>query len=486
MQTIVEKVFVHAKLKPEHIAFVIENESVSYGELKKRIIQCAQYFTALGLQPGDRIIVQGCYYSEFVISALAAHLCHAVFVPIAKMSTQESVHTTAVQLNAKMTVTEFAIEPKGLTKHIHFSDIKTFPHFLPENEEFTYPDPDEVADILFTTGSTGTPKGVQLTHKSHVVSAEMRLREFQIRPDNVGITLVPLNHNAPLRELYLNLYNGSTFIFLDGIMRLKKMFAYMKQYHVTSIYIPPANITILSQLTKDRISEYSNQLEFVYVASAPMQTEQQEFLRRTLPSVRLYFGYGSSENGSISLLRFDRDTKAINCCGTPCPGVDIRILDDDFNQCPVGKSGMIAIKSNMNMKGYYNMPEINEKVFHDGFFISNDIGYFDEEGFLYICGRNDDVINVGGLKVHPSEIESVVMNIDGIMDCICFQVSDPMSGQATKLLIKTDDEFSLSVSDVTNYLSAFLEPYKIPKTIEIVDHIARTDNGKLDRKAYIV
>lgn len=484
MKTIVERVFEHANTKPERIAFVINNETVTYAELKRRIVNIADYFNTLGILPSDRIIVQASYNSFFVVSALAAHLSHAVFVPIDKKATIEFATFMAVQIKARLTITEFEIESADSTKHVTFSNLADISSHESQFAEFNFPELDEVADILFTTGTTGIPKGVQLTHRNHAVSVEMRLREFQIRSDNVGITMVPLNHNAPLRELYLNLYNGSTFIFIDGISRIKQMFSFMKQYHVTSVYLPPSNITLLSRLSKDRISEFANQLDFIYVASAPMQMEQQAFLRRMLPAVRLYFGYGSSENGSISLLRFDKEFKAISCCGKPCPGVDIRILDDNFIQCAVGSIGRIAIKSDMNMKGYYNMPEMNENVFRDGYYISNDLGYLDEDGFLYICGRNDDVINIGGLKVHPSEIESAAMRIDGILDCVCFQVSDPSAGQAAKLLIKTDDAFTLTISDVTKQLAKCLEPYKVPKIVEVVDSIARTNNGKLNRKAY--
>ncbi len=484
MQTIVERVFIHSNTKPDRIACIVGSDTVTYAELKQRIVECAGFFTTLGILPGDRIIVQASYNSNFVVSALAAHLCHAVFVPIDKKANIEFATSIAAQIEARLTITEFEIETDDSTKHITFSSLADISPQKFQIEKFTFPGLDEVADILFTTGTTGVPKGVQLTHRNHTVSAEMRMREFQIKPDNVGITLVPLNHNAPLRELYLNLYNGSTFIFLDGITRIKQMFSLMKQYHVTSVYIPPSNITLLSRLSKDRIGEFANQLDFVYVASAPMQTEQQVFLKKMLPDVRLYFGYGSSENGSISLLRFDRDIKDINCCGKPCPGVDIRILDENLILCPVGQVGRVAIKSGMNMKGYYNMPEMNESIFRGGYFISNDLGYFDDEGFLYICGRIDDVINIGGLKVHPSEIESAAMRIDGILDCVCFQVSDPIAGQAAKLLIKTDNASSLTVSDVIKQLTKYLEQYKVPKIVEVVDSIARTSNGKLNRKAY--
>ena len=136
------------------------------------------------------------------------------------------------------------------------------------------------------------------------------------------------------------------------------------------------------------------------------------------------------------------------------------------------------------MKGYYKRPELNGIVLRDGFFLSDDLGYLDEDGYLYVCGRKDDMINIGGLKVYPSEIENAALKIQGIVECICFGVPDPVTGQAVKLLIKTDDSFAGTVALVTETLSRTMDYYKVPKCIEIVDEIAKTANGKPDRKFY--
>lgn len=136
------------------------------------------------------------------------------------------------------------------------------------------------------------------------------------------------------------------------------------------------------------------------------------------------------------------------------------------------------------MKGYYQMPELNAEAFREGWFLSNDMGYIDAEGFLYVLGRKDDIINTGGLKVYPSEIEIAALKIEGVCDCVCFPVNDDITGQAAKLLIKKNSGCDKTIVDIKRQIAAYLDQYKIPKSIEFTDRVERTSNGKLDRRFY--
>ena len=137
------------------------------------------------------------------------------------------------------------------------------------------------------------------------------------------------------------------------------------------------------------------------------------------------------------------------------------------------------------MKGYYRMPELNDAAFRNGWFLSNDMGYIDAEGFLYVLGRKDDIINIGGLKVYPSEIEIATLKIEGVCDCVCFPVNDDITGQAAKLLIKKNSGCDKTIVDIKRQIAAYLDQYKIPKSIEFTERVERTSNGKLDRRFYM-
>ena len=481
METIVERLFINAKKNPEKTAVVFDNESIDYGMLGRKTLQCYRLFRESGVSASDRIIIQGKYTTWFVACVFAAHLCNAVAVPIDKKPSEIAVLSLAKRLAAKLVITDFPID---IENNILFTTLEDYSKFDEGFDTIVFPPIDSIADMIFTTGTTGNSKGVELTHRNLSVNVAVRTHEFEVKPDNVGITLVPLNHAAPMWLLYLSIYNGSAFIFLDGMAKIKLMYDYMDYYNVSSMYMPPASISALSMLSKDKLHDYADQMDYVNTSSAPIQVSQQNYMRKMLPKTRLFFSYSSSENGIVSLHRYHNDVRDITCCGRPCIGVDVRIVDDDYKEMPEGEPGRIIIRSDMNMKGYYQMPELNAEAFREGWFLSNDMGYIDAEGFLYVLGRKDDIINIGGYKVYPSEIEAATLKIEGVSDSVCFPVNDDITGQAVKLLIQKNSGCEKTISDIKKQLACFLDFYKIPRRIEFADRIERTANGKLDRKFY--
>lgn len=144
--------------------------------------------------------------------------------------------------------------------------------------------------------------------------------------------------------------------------------------------------------------------------------------------------------------------------------------------------GLLAVEGDATMKGYLKAPELTAEIKRDQIIYTKDMGYIDENGFVFILGRNDDIINVGGLKVSPLDVEAAALSDQGCADCICIGVNDEITGQALRLLVVPGQTFDLK--NLQKVLADQLEGYKIPKQIEIVDQIERTYNGKLNRKAY--
>lgn len=351
-------------------------------------------------------------------------------------------------------------------------------------EGLSFPEPDSVSEVMFTTGTTGASKGVQLTQRSMAARAISNAREYDVRSNDVSITMVPLNHIAPIMFLDQRMICGSTIIFLDSMMKLKLMFDDMDKYGVTCIFLPPTGIALLQRLSQNRLADYADRLDFFSTGSAAMTKPQQEYLKRMLPRSRLYCCYASSECGIVSVYRYDGEDRDVTCYGKPCAAVELRLVDEAFRPVPAGSVGLIAVRSEMNMLGYYKRPGLTDAVFRDGYFVTSDLGRLDEEGYLHVLGRSDDMINIGGLKVLPSEIENAALRIPGVEECICFAVPDPITGQAATLLIKTNAAFSGSVALVKEALSRTMDYYKVPKRVEIVTEIAKTANGKPDRKHY--
>lgn len=482
MTSIVERIYHHATQTPDKAAVIFEGAAATYGELWSITVRCAQLLKKLGVGEGGRVVCQCRYDPYFWALRFAAHLCGAAFAPADKDTDARRLSDFAALLDARLVISN--VKDEAIPRGVSYDELADM---LPKDatmEGLSFPKPDSVSDIVFTTGTTGASKGVQLTQRCMAARAISNAREYGVRPDDVTITMVPLNHIAPIMVLDQRVIRGSTIIFLDGMMKLKLMFDYMDKFGVTCIFLPPTGVTLIQRLSQNRLADYADQLEYFSTGSAAMTKPQQEYVKRMLPHSRLYCCYASSECGIVSVHRYDEAAKDVACCGKPCAEADLRLVDDAFRPVPAGSVGLIAVKSDMNMLGYYNRPELNDAVFHDGYFITSDLGCLDEEGFLYILGRNDDMINIGGLKVFPSEIENAALRIPGIDECICFGVPDPVTGQAAKLLVKTNDAFSGSAELVMDALSRTIDYYKVPKCVEIVAEIAKTANGKPDRKRY--
>ena len=203
-----------------------------------------------------------------------------------------------------------------------------------------------------------------------------------------------------------------------------------------------------------------------------------------LPNTRLYFAYGSSEAGCVSMYDYSKNRGLISCVGKPNKNANIFIVDDNRNPIKSSKEnqGLIAISGGMVMQGYYNAPELTEGVLKDGVVYTNDIGYIDDEGYVYMLGRKGDVINIGGLKIAPTEVENVVLRYPDIADCACFAVEDRMGGVVPKLNVVMKKGCELDTAALRAHMAKHLEAFKIPKQIVKVDELPKTSNGKLDRK----
>lgn len=480
MVTVVEKLFENADRHPDKLAVIFEGEEVSYGELRDAVIRLASWFKLQGVTVGDRIVVQAAFCKWYLAACYAAHLCGAIFVPIEKNVTGETLRSVIERMGAKTVISRFT--PEHVVS-LNYQDIDAVLE-VTEEQPWEFPAEDLVANIMLTSGTTGPQKGAMVTQKNLVLRIFVKTHEMDMKENDVGITFIPLNHVGSTAMFDAAIYNGSTYIFLDGVLKLRKFYEYIEKYHVNMFNMPPSGVMALEQLSQNKLHDYASQVDCAYIHASPIQEPQRKFLKQMLPQSRLFYSYGSSENGLISLLRFDRDKKDIRCTGKPCEGVNIKILDESLNESPQGEQGRVAIQTEMNFKGYWDMPELTENVYHGGYYLSNDAGYLDEEGFLHILGRIDDVINVGGLKVHPSEIENAAMEIVGIEECICYDVPHTLTGFAPKLLVREKEGIQLSAREIRSALMGKLDTYKIPVAIEIVPEIAKTFNGKPDRKYY--
>lgn len=483
--SIVEALAGYAKTQPDKLALADGKAEFSYLEAWKQVCGYAEYLKEIGVEAGDKVVVRNSQNAAMVISQLAIQLLGAVFVPIEKNAADSRILEIIKAVQAKC-----YIAAKTGDIPCHYENIKEVLSYKSEEKEekvSAFPQPEDTAEILFTTGTTGKSKGIELTHASVIAVAENVIDSVEMKKDSVELIPVPLSHSHGLRRYYSNILNGGTVILLDGVIFTKKLFNCIEKYHVTAIDLVPAALAALFKLSEDKLGDYADQLDYVQLGSAPIPNQDKEHLRKLLPHTRLYNFYGTTESGCSCILDFNAMPDKKNCIGKPACHAEFVFFDEQGNAVEATEAapGFLACRGGMNMKGYYQEPGLNAEIMRDGYICTKDLAYTGEDGLIYMLGRKDDVIITGGNKIAPDEIEEIAGRMDGIADCACIPVPHPILGAEPKLFVELEKDAAFDENAIYQFLQDKLEAYKVPKLIEQIDKIPRTYNGKLQRKKLI-
>lgn len=349
--------------------------------------------------------------------------------------------------------------------------------------------PEGGADVLYTTGTTGRSKGVVISHQAMVADAENLVAGQGFSHDLTFVIHGPLNHIGSLSKIWPCVMLGATIHILDGLKDAEAFFQAFSGEGKYATFFVPANIRFLLSFDARRFAALADRLDFVESGGAPLSHADMQHLCELLPTTRLYNTYASTETGIIATYNYNLHSESPaapvgeyrgEACGEPgCLGRPM-----PHSKVIITAEGKIACQGDTLMSGYIGDPELTATILHDDTVFMSDYGHIDDAGMLYIGGRESDVINVGGYKVAPTEIEDVAMSFEGIADCICIAADHPVMGKALKLLVVMREGAAFSKRAIARHIADCLEPYKVPMLYEQVSSVARTYNGKLDRKHY--
>lgn len=479
MRSVVKSIFYHSQETPSKIAIIASDREINYADFWKCIQATADKLCKIGIVEGDRVILEAAHTVEFLVCCYAIHLAKAVHVPVEKNVPDDRIEEISSE-----------IQPKLVLKGVHPLALLglSFDSLMNSNISVQdFPSENMLQEILFTTGTTGKSKGVMVTHYGQMNMCESQNAILNYSKDNVWLIPTPMNHAAGLRKTHMSMVMGSTVLLIEGFKNLKLFFDNMRKYKVTSLYLPPSAVHYILMLASKELSKYDEQLDFLYSSSSALPGGDKEKLIELLPHVRKFDAYGGSEVGAICYIDYNSEHKGLGCVGKANPGVDIFIVDENYvpYQATKDNPGIIAIRSNTVTAGYWNEPELTASTIHDGVIYMTDLGYIDEDGYLYLVGRRDDVINIGGLKVAPTEVEDVALRYESIAECVCVPFDDKVYGRVLKMYVVMKEGHIFNIEDITSYLETKLEAYKIPKYIESISEIPKTYNGKIDRKKII-
>ncbi len=423
----------HAKEQPNKVALVDKQGTVTYQKLWEAVSRRAETLPA-----GAVIPFRTTQDRDFLITYFAIHLAGSIALPL-EISLPEEQYRLLVK---------------------EFSSGKV---------------PTGVADILYTTGTTGQSKGVMISSRTILANAENLIVSQGYSKETVFVVAGPLNHFGSLSKIYPVIIQGGTLILLEGMKDIEAFFqAFEYPSKKFATFLVPSAIRMLLLIGREKLTAIADKIDFIETGAAPISPSDMQALAIALPHSRLYNTYASTETGIVSTYDFSKGDAIANCVGKALPNTNFRINTD----------GCIICSGKTLMEGYLNNPKLTSEVLINSEVQTADRGEIDSQGRLILLGREDDVINVGGYKVNPIEVEQAALGLEEIEDCVCISRPHPILGYAPCLLVVMKAGALLEKNVLAQQLSAILEPYKVPLTYEEVTSVKRTFNGKLDRKMY--
>ena len=479
MISIIEQIFKQEKKNGDKIALNNGKMNVSYSEMRAGILFARNLLTSdYGINKGDKIILAADKQLEFVYVYFACHLLGAITLPIAPDTNENRYRLIKSKVNPKLVI-GFSDDDDS----IQTATLKTFSGQLSQDDvpEVSFPDLDDIADIIFTTGTTGEPKGVQLSHRN-IVAAARNINEFiGNRSEDVEMLALPISHSFGLGRMRCVLSNGQTLIMLGSFANVKRFFRFMEEYKVNGFGMVPASWALLKKMSSDNIRKYADQLHYIEIGSAPMPIDEKRFLIKLLPETRICMHYGLTEASRSAFMEFHEEEERLTTVGKQSPNMNITIRDEQGNILADGEEGEICVSGDAVTVGYLDLPK--EESFWNDAFRTGDWGSRNAEGYISLKSRKKELINVGGKKVSPIEVEEVLKTFDFIEDCVCISAPDPdgILGEVVKAFVVTSQPEKISKEEIDSLIGNRLEGYKHPALYEKIDEVPRTASGKIQR-----
>ena len=476
MKTIEEQIFDHVQNTPDKVALISGDTEITYSQLWDYCLCSAEKLKQdYHLKKGDRVILSAAGNIEFVYAYFGVHIAGGICVPI-----DPDTNQTRFEYIEKSTTPVCVM---GLLHNVKKETIP-FTDVVNGTSKATYivPEQSQVADILFTTGTTGAPKGVALSYNN--LSAAARNINAYIGNTNSDVELLalPVSHSFGLGRLRCSLSKGATVVMLGTFANVKKFFKEMARCQVTMFAMVPASWGFIKKMSGKYIGKFADQLKFIEIGSSFMPVEDKELLMSLLPKTRICMHYGSTEASRSAFMEFHTYKDNLLSIGKASPNVEIKIFTSQGTPAALGEEGEVCVKGEHVTCSYWNeTPERFASDFYDGYFRTGDCGTMDAEGNIYLKSRIKEMINVGGKKVSPMEVEDILNTIPGIKESACIGIPDPgiVLGEVVKAFIVADD--NLSDEEIMQQLRPQLEVYKLPVEIERINAIPKTGSGKIQR-----
>jgi acyl-CoA synthetase (AMP-forming)/AMP-acid ligase II len=477
-------------------AVVFRNRRITFSEAWKRGVQLANGLLGFGLKPGDRVGVLVDNSVEAADSYVGMAAANLVRCPLYGRNKRETHAHMLGNTNCKavMVSEEYLNELEGLKETLPdlervFVTDESYEDWLASQSDVD-PDvdvnPDDYFIIRHTGGTTGLPKGVAYTHRTWLNAVRDWFYNYPpVNPGDSILHLGPISHASGYMFLPV-LAGGGCNVMMDKF-EPDVTLDMMERERIAYIFIPPTALNILVQHPLVKGRDWSK-LKVLNTGGSPI-SEDTIFKARHLFGDVLYQGYGQTEAVPATMMgpsEWFAEVKGSNplrSCGRPLPFVDVEIWDDDDSPLPPGEEGVIMIRSDGQMTGFWNDPQETEKRMINGYVRTNDIGVIDHNGYIYLLDRKDDMIISGGYNIYPAELENVISKHPAVIETAVFGIPHEKWGETPMAVCVVNGNTPVTEDEIIDLVKENLGSYKKPTNVEITtDPLPKSMVGKVMRK----
>ncbi len=491
-----------AKRLPTKPALVFQDQPVTYGDLDAQIDAVATGIGSLGVKPGDRVAVLIHNIPEFVSAYYGILRAGAVMIPLNTMLTGDEISYILTDAEARMVIVAQPFAPLvdgirdtlPMLEHVVVAGTHA-PTGAMTWEQFTargssslpgaahQTQPDDLACFAYTSGTTGRPKGAMLTHGNLLANLEQmgQVPMLAEAEDDAVLLVLPLFHIYALNVILgLTMKVGATAVLLERFDAVASLEA-VERHGVTVLFgAPPMFFAWLNTPGVERYDFSKVRLAVSGAAPLPGQVLE-DFARRT--GVTIWEGYGLTETAPGVTSNAMGTMAKPGSIGRPLPGVEVRILDEDGDDVEEGDPGEIAVRGPNVFQGYYRQPEETKGAFTaDGWLRTGDIGYADDDGYIFLIDRKKDLVIVSGFNVYPREVEDVIYRHPKVSEVAAIGIPHPYTGESVKALVVLKPGESATEEEILDFCRRSLARFKCPSAIDFVAELPHLPTGKIAKR----
>ncbi len=483
-----------ARKYPHKKALVFKNKSYTYAQLSTRVDVAAKFFSDHA-QPGERIALLLDNCDDWLIIYFGILKAGCVCQPIGLRTSDERIKYQLSFAETKYLITSPKFMQKcesiGLPEILRIFSVsevlkrKRVPH-----TETTI-DPESKCTLMYTSGTTAHPKAILLSHKTVYQATKNIVEYLKLRTDDIFYLILPLTHSFGLGNVHSTFFVGGTVVISSQVLNYKIVLKELVKYKTTFLAAVPTTIKLMIDNYFKLFLAADKYLRLLCTNTGPMPTATTTKIISKTKNIAFFTYYGLTEASRSTFIHFNLYPDKLTSVGKPTPNVEIKLLNERSRWIMTPEvTGEVCIKGGHVIDGYWKNPKANRKNFIKGFIRTGDIGYFDQDGFLFVVGRTDDMVNAGGEKFSLQEVDNVIAQLPFVQDVICISVPDTVLEYVTHAYVVINKEYkpSLSPKEIRHRIllecKKQLDTFKVPRKVFFSDTVFKTDSGKTQRRLF--